>query len=183
MIRDDLGDSYKAYVQFCLIIFTCFVHLSIINYRRFFLEALVTSVFRIIQNIQTNYIVLVSHCNTKIQTLHSCWWKRHVQLEGSTRTIRQNKTRKLQYASKRLSAEDNTGLSTFLPLQTRSRQYPLFCTLSGAAEKRKKSQPAIYILIYIDESDTLYDAKESYNHALDILSININKQHSCGQHT
>lgn len=57
MIRDDIGDSYKMYVEFCLILFTFFVHLFIINYRRFFLEALATSIFRIIWNIQTHYVV------------------------------------------------------------------------------------------------------------------------------
>lgn len=48
MIRDDIGDSYKAYAEFCLILFTCFLHLFIINYRMFFLEALAASVFRIV---------------------------------------------------------------------------------------------------------------------------------------
>lgn len=47
--RDDIEDSCKA--EFCLILFPCFVHLSIINYEGFFLEALTISIFRIIQNI------------------------------------------------------------------------------------------------------------------------------------
>lgn len=89
MIRDDIGDCDKAYAEFCLILFTCFVHLFIINYRRYFLEALATSVFR------TRYVVLVSRCNTRIQTLHSCQQKWYIQLEGSTWTIRQDKRGKL----------------------------------------------------------------------------------------
>jgi len=48
--------------------------------------------------------------------------------------------------------------------------------LSGAAECRKKiPQSAIFILIHIDESDALYDAEESYNHALDIIYTYVNK--------
>lgn len=34
---------------------------------------------------------------------------------------------------------------------------------------------AIFLLIYIEKSDTLYDTKESYNYALDIIYIDIDK--------
>lgn len=112
-----------------LIFFSCFVHFFIINDRRFFPGALATSVFRIIWNRQSDYVVLVSCCSRRIQTLNSCQQKRYILAEGSTWTIRQNKAGKLQQGSKHLSAEYNSGLSTFLPLQTLSRPCPLFCTL------------------------------------------------------
>lgn len=113
----------------CLIFFTCFVHFFIINDRRLFPEALGTSVFGNIWNRQTDGVVSVSCCSVRIQTLNSCQQKRYIQFKGSTWTIRQNKAEKLQQDSKHLSAEYNTGLSTFLPLQTLSKKYSLFCTL------------------------------------------------------
>lgn len=116
-----------------LILFTCFLHFFIINDRRFFPDIFATSVFRIIWNRQTDFVVSVSCCSMRIQTVNSCQQKGNIQLEGSTWTIRQNKAGKLQQDLKHLSAEYNTGLSTLLPLQTLARQCPLYCT-----SRRKK---------------------------------------------
>lgn len=39
----------------------------------------------------------------------------------------------------------------------------------------EENKLAICILIYIDKSDNLYGTKESYNHGLDIIDIDIDK--------
>lgn len=130
--------SYEAYVETYLIFFTFFVRFFTINYRRFFSEALAASVFRVMWKRQTDDVLSVS-----------CW----VALGLSDRTRQGN------YDSKYLSAGCNTGLFTSLPQQTLSRQCPLFCPF------RMKKNLALFILTYTDKSDTLYDAKESYNPA------------------
>lgn len=67
MISDDIGDSYKEHIEFCLLLFICLAHLFIKkpeNYRASFLETLAFFIFRIIWNIWTHYVVLVSHHKT-----------------------------------------------------------------------------------------------------------------------